>query len=126
MSASKTPARPKGDDDLDSNSNASQPFDVKTSPPQRPDATPRLPHERDESEDSQAAKPGPARDDIKQAYRDLQEGQVDTDLRNQRGIDAVVNNPPGPSPINPRDEPGADKDEKKTAPDIKRGEPAKK
>jgi hypothetical protein len=82
---------------------ASKQLEVKTSPPTRKESTPRLPHERDESHDSQAAQPGPARDDIKQAYKDLQNGQVDTDLRDIRGVDAVVNNPPGPSPVNPSD-----------------------
>jgi hypothetical protein len=79
---------------------------VKTTPPTRKESTPRQPHERDESFDSQSATPGPARDDIKQAYDDLMEGQVDTDLRETRGVDAVVNNPPPGSPsTNPLDKP---------------------
>ncbi|MDB5728768.1 MAG: hypothetical protein JWR25_983 [Noviherbaspirillum sp.] len=82
---------------------ASKQLEVKTTPPSRDASTPRLPHERDESHDSQAADPGPPRDDMKQAYKDLMEGQVDTDLRETRGVDAVVNNPPGPSPANPSD-----------------------
>jgi hypothetical protein len=82
---------------------ASKQLEVKTTPPSREESTPRLPHERDESHDSQAAQPGPPRDDIKQAYKDLMNGQVDTDLRETRGVDAVVNNPPGPSPANPSD-----------------------
>lgn len=57
--------------------------------------TPRLPHERDESDDSQD---DVLRDDMKQAYTDLQEGKVDTDLRNTGGIDQVVNPRPGQSP----------------------------
>jgi hypothetical protein len=84
-------------------STASKQLEVKTSPPSSKRSTPRLPHERDESEDSQASQPGPERDDIKQAYRDLQNGQVDTDLRESRGVDAVMNKTPGPSPVNPRD-----------------------
>jgi hypothetical protein len=82
---------------------ASKQLEVKTTPPTRKESTPRLPHERDESHDSQASQPGPPRDDIKQAYTDLMNGQVDTDLRETRGVDAVVNNPPGPSPQNPSD-----------------------
>jgi len=54
-----------------------------------------MPHERDESDDSQGSV---VRDDIRQAYKDLQEGQVDTDLRNTSGVDAVVNDRPGKSP----------------------------
>jgi hypothetical protein len=81
----------------------SRQLEVKTTSPSRKESTPRLPHERDESHDSQASQPGPLRDDMKQAYKDLMDGQVDTDLRETRGVDAVVNNPPGPSPTNPAD-----------------------
>jgi hypothetical protein len=87
----------------------SKQLEVKTAPPSRKESTPRLPHERDESHDSQAANPGPPRDDMKQAYKDLMNGQVDTDLRETRGVDAVVNNPPGPSPVNPSDTRHSDK-----------------
>jgi len=43
---------------------------------------PRMPHERDESADSQHSRPRPV---IKQAYDDVQSGQEDTDLRGSRG-----------------------------------------
>jgi hypothetical protein len=88
---------------------ASKQLEVKTTPPSRKESTPRLPHERDESHDSQATEPGPPRDDMKQAYKDLMNGQVDTDLRETRGVDAVVNNPLGPSPVNPSDKQKAQK-----------------
>src|SRR6478609_4920822 len=52
--------------------------------------TPRLPHERDESEDSQESKP---RDDIRQAYKDLENGLVNTDLRGEQGVDEVTSPP---------------------------------
>lgn len=68
---------------------------VRTARPVKKGATPRMPHERDESDDSQES---PIRDDMKQAYEDLQEGQVDTDLRNIGGVDEVVNDRPGQSP----------------------------
>jgi len=68
---------------------------VKTKRPVKDGATPRMPHERDESDDSQESV---VRDDIKQAYKDLDEGQVDTDLRNIGGVDEVVNERPGKSP----------------------------
>jgi hypothetical protein len=48
---------------------ASKQLEVKTTPPSRKESTPRLPHEHDESHDSQATQPGPPRDDIKQAYK---------------------------------------------------------
>jgi hypothetical protein len=63
------------------------PFQVKTKRPVKEDVIPRLPHERDESDDSQASGP---RDDMKQAYKDISEGQVDTDLREGRGVEEVV------------------------------------
>lgn len=68
---------------------------VKTKRPVKKGATPRLPHERDESDDSQESV---VRDDIRQAYIDLQQGQVDTDLRETGGVDEVVNKRPGQSP----------------------------
>ncbi|WP_147375818.1 hypothetical protein [Noviherbaspirillum cavernae] len=89
--------------------NASQETEVKTGPPLREDATPRLPNERDESADSQSS--GPRRK-IRQAYDDLMSGQVDTDLRAERGVDAVVNQTPEPSPVNPLDVPRKKKVEK--------------
>ena len=68
---------------------------VKTKRPVKKGATPRLPHERDESDDSQESV---VRDDIRQTYIDLQQGQVDTDLRETGGVDEVVNKRPGQSP----------------------------
>lgn len=44
-----------------------------------------LPHERDESIGSAPATPDPI---IEQARRDIESGQVDTDLRNPAGLDA--------------------------------------
>ncbi len=55
----------------------------------------RMPHERDESDDSQESGP---RKVLKRAYDDLMEGQVDTDLRETSGVDAVVNHRPGYPP----------------------------
>jgi len=69
-------------------------YQVKTRRPAKKGPTPRLPHERDESEDSQESA---GREDIKQAYSDLQQGQVDTDSRNTGGVDEAVNKRPGQS-----------------------------
>lgn len=46
------------------------------------DVNPRLPHEHDESADSQHSDP---RKEIKQAYDDVQSGQEDTDLHGSQG-----------------------------------------
>lgn len=75
---------------------------VKTSPPASPGDAPRLPHERDESYDSQDI--GEPREEIQQAYEDLENGLVDTDLRGVLGVDEATRAPinqPGPSPIDP-------------------------
>lgn len=49
-------------------------------------ARPAMPHERDESAGVTAAEPDPV---IAQAHQDLQDGQVDTDLRATPGLDAA-------------------------------------
>ena len=51
--------------------------------------TPRLPHERDESGDSQST---PPRKKMKQAHDDIASGQVDTDLRRDPGVDQIIEN----------------------------------
>jgi len=50
-----------------------------------------MPHERDESDDSQASEP---REVMQQAYKDIMEGQVDTDFREERGVEEVVGKTP--------------------------------
>jgi hypothetical protein len=75
---------------------------VKTGPPASPGDAPRLPHERDESSDSQES--GGPREDMQQAYEDLEHGLVDTDLRGVLGVDEATRAPinqPGPSPLDP-------------------------
>ena len=54
--------------------------------------SPRLPHERDESVDSQEDKP---REDMKQAFDDINEGQMDTDRRGIPGVEEVERKRPG-------------------------------
>ncbi|HYD93984.1 MAG TPA: hypothetical protein VEC01_01565 [Noviherbaspirillum sp.] len=68
---------------------------INTQGPEGDRVTPRMPHERDESDSSQGSVP---RKDMLQAYKDLQNGQVDTDLRETSGVDEVVNDRPGTSP----------------------------
>ena len=62
-------------------------FQLATRKPARKEALPRLPHERDESDDSQQSEP---RSEIRQAYEDIMSGQQDTDLREMRGVECVV------------------------------------
>lgn len=50
---------------------------------------PLLPHELDEKSDTKPIVPTKI---MKQAYRDLQRGLVDTDLHGQRGVEEVLKN----------------------------------
>lgn len=54
-------------------------------PPTPEDEHLRLPHERDQSRRATASEPDPA---MRQAHQDLNEGQVDTDMRATPGLDA--------------------------------------
>jgi|GEM_PF-1080419 len=80
--------------------NVSKQFPAKAVPAAKDETLPRLPHEHDESHDSQQS--GGPREDIRQAARDLADGQVDTDLHGLRGVEEVVKerrpNAPGPLP----------------------------
>jgi hypothetical protein len=51
------------------------------------DGVKRMPHERDESPDSQDKEP---RGVMKQAAADLEQGLVDTDLHGMRGVEQAV------------------------------------
>lgn len=62
-------------------------FQVRIGHPEKMNGIPRLPHERDESDDSQQSGP---RSDILQAYADIMSGQEDTDCREQRSLEPVV------------------------------------
>jgi hypothetical protein len=64
---------------------------VKTVKPAQRNAA-RLPHERDESDDSQAS---PQREKMKQAHDDVASGQVDTDLRRDPGADEIIKDKSG-------------------------------
>lgn len=62
-------------------------FQVRIAHPEKANGIPRLPHERDESGDSQQSDP---RSDMMQAYNDIMSGQEDTDCREQRTLEPVV------------------------------------
>ncbi|OGB25115.1 MAG: hypothetical protein A3I66_23080 [Burkholderiales bacterium RIFCSPLOWO2_02_FULL_57_36] len=85
-----------------------KPFQVRTDKPVKNDAVPRMPHEHDESQDSQESE---ERHVIKQAYADIMSGQVDTDMREQRGVEETVKDQlktktPGQSVIVPKTKTG--------------------
>jgi hypothetical protein len=71
-----------------------RPFTVRHNDHEADDSVPRQPNDHDESPDSQASGP---REVIKQAYKDIMQGQVDTDLREQRGVSETVDQPLKPA-----------------------------
>lgn len=53
---------------------------------------PRLPHEQDQNpqrQDATRSGHAPERKEIRQAYDDIRQGQVDTDLRGTGGLDEI-------------------------------------
>lgn len=58
----------------------------KTAAPVDQGPLPRLPYEHDEARDREESAP---RDNMLQAYRDLMNGLVDTDLHGWRGVEEV-------------------------------------
>lgn len=115
--SAQAPTRPSGAPTHD-------PANPVSRTPRTPGSTPqeateehlRLPHEHDQSTDSTAPAPDP---DIRQAHQDLEEGQVDTDMRATPGLDAgqragyvpgaggrpASQKAPPPSPTAPRKDP---------------------
>jgi hypothetical protein len=59
---------------------------INTDAPVKNDGKPRQPDDRDTAPDIQSLEPDPK---IKQAYDDIERGLVDTDLREERGVEAV-------------------------------------
>jgi len=51
------------------------------------DGVSRLPHERDQAPDEQSTEP---KGIMKQAYEDLEQGMVDTDMHGIRGVEKAV------------------------------------
>jgi len=75
-----------------------RPFTVDLTKPDGKEQVPLQPNDRDEvpggTQDSQ--KGGP-REVMEQAYDDVMQGQVDTDLREQRGVEKTVDKPLKPA-----------------------------
>ena len=81
-------------------------------------AVPRMPHEHDQSSDSQQSEP---RKVIEKAYRDIEEGRQDTDRRSIRGYEKPENRllKESPKEENPKEENA--KGGKKEGHDVRRG-----
>lgn len=68
-----------------------RPFTVDLAKPNDKEQTPLQPNDRDEAPGGTQSS-GP-REVMKQAYKDIEQGQVDTDLREQRGVEKTVDKP---------------------------------
>lgn len=66
----------------------------------RPESLP-LPHERDETSGPGTTASGEPRDVMKQARKDIEAGQVDTDMRSTPGLDAAERKRLVPTPTRP-------------------------
>ena len=67
-------------------------------PPQHGQPDLALPHERDETSGPAATGAGAPTEVMEQARRDIESGQVDTDMRNPAGLDAEQRKKLGPTP----------------------------
>jgi hypothetical protein len=67
-----------------------RPFTVDLSKDDGKEQVPMQPHERDQTPGRADSGKGEPREVIKQAYKDVVQGQVDTDLREQRGVEKTV------------------------------------
>jgi hypothetical protein len=77
-----------------------RPFTVDLTKPDGKEQAPLQPNDRDEMAGGTQSS-GP-REVMKQAYKDVEQGQVDTDLREQRGVEATVDKPFTPAQSMPQ------------------------
>lgn len=81
---------PSSNGDKSVRESGTRPFTVDLNHPDDGDKTPLQPHERDETAGGTQAGKDEPREVGKQAYKDIEQGQVDTDLREQRGVEKTV------------------------------------
>ena len=81
---------PSSSGDKSVRESGTRPFTVDLNQSEGEDKTPLQPHERDETAGGTQAGKGEPREVMKQAYKDIEQGQVDTDLREQRGVEKTV------------------------------------
>ncbi len=84
-----------------------RPFTVDLSTAGDKGQAPKQPNDRDESTGGTAAADGAPREVMKQAYDDIAQGQVDTDLREQRGVEKTVDTEFKPATSMPEKKHGA-------------------
>ncbi|MET0963511.1 MAG: hypothetical protein ABWY05_11955 [Noviherbaspirillum sp.] len=81
---------PSSQGEKNTRESGTRPFTVDLNGPTTDDQTPLQPHERDETSSGTQSAEGQPREVMKQAYKDIEQGQVDTDLREQRGVEKTV------------------------------------
>lgn len=84
-----------------------RPFTVDLNSKDGEGKTPLQPNDRDEAKGGTQAGNGKPREVMEQAYKDIEQGQVDTDLREQRGVEKTVNKPFTPATSMPEKKHGA-------------------
>ena len=67
-----------------------RPFTIDLTKTDGKEQVPLQPNDRDEAPGGTQSGNGEPREVIKQAYKDIMQGQVDTDLREQRGVEETV------------------------------------
>ncbi|MFS0753908.1 hypothetical protein ABC383_04350 [Noviherbaspirillum sp. 1P10PC] len=77
-----------------------RPFTIDLTKPDGKEQVPLQPNDRDEVPGGTQSS-GP-REVMKQAYKDVEQGQVDTDLREQRGVEETVDKPFTPAESMPQ------------------------
>lgn len=81
---------PSSGGDKSTRESGTRPFTVDLSKPDGKEQAPKQPNDRDEATGGTQSGNGQQREVIKQAYKDVTQGQVDTDLREQRGVEETV------------------------------------
>lgn len=81
---------PSSSGDKSVRESGTRPFTVDLNQSASDDKTPLQPHERDQATGGAEAADTEPREVGKQAYKDIEQGQVDTDLREQRGVEKTV------------------------------------
>lgn len=81
---------PSSNGDKSVRESGARPFTVDLNHPDDANKTPLQPHERDETASGTQSGTDEPREVGKQAYKDIEQGQVDTDLREQRGVEKTV------------------------------------
>jgi hypothetical protein len=81
---------PSSGGDKSARETGTRPFTVDLTKTDGKEQVPMQPNDRDEAPGGTQSGNGGQREIMKQAYKDITQGQVDTDLREQRGVEETV------------------------------------